>query len=130
MLSVNLQAGVSGVYQQSVSKMSCLMKQISSPRHRLKIRLTQAHYQRLRSYLFISQDKRRLCKTGGKLTNLHLNGTLVAKLRLILIIAGVVLYTTGVGKFADHQFNCPFGHTHFPIKCFMRLEIEDFLYDP
>lgn len=22
-----------------------------------------------------------------------------------LIIAGVVLYTTGVGKFADHQFN-------------------------
>lgn len=47
-----------------------------------------------------------------------------------LIIAGVVLYTTGVGKCADHQFNGPFGHTYFPIKCFMRLEIDDFLYDP
>lgn len=47
-----------------------------------------------------------------------------------LIIAGVVLYTTGVGKLADHQFNGPFGHTHFPIKCFMRLEIDDFLSDP
>lgn len=129
MLSVNLQAGVSEVYQQSVSKMSCLMKQISSPRHRLKIRLTQAHYQRLRSYLFISQDKRRLCKTGGKLTNLHLNRILVAKLRLIgdqIIWLSLVLSSTllGVEEFADHPFNGPFGHIHFPIKCFMRLHCE------
>lgn len=40
------------------------------------------------------------------------------------IIAGVVLYTTRVEEFADHPFNCPFGHIHFPIKCFMRLHCE------